>query len=131
MRLAENNMSLSHNFCPLVWHFSHLLLCQYWCFFGWSPWVSGFILTIWTHSPCEVVKLKLMRYISPQLYQNLEIPGFGVPHVWPIIFHQHTDITTWNKPNITCKIFEGDRGRTAFCQSNQFWEKSILNCPYS
>ncbi len=33
--------------------------------------LDGFILTIWTFSLCEVVKLKLMRYIPPHLNNRI------------------------------------------------------------
>ncbi len=99
-------MSLSHNFCPLVWHVSHRLLWQYWCFFRWPPWVRWLhsdnmnTLSVWSCS----IKIDEVHYTA-LIYQNLEIPSFGVPPVWPIIFHQHTDIITWNKVSITRKIF--------------------------
>ncbi len=99
-------MSLSHNFCPSVWHFSYLLLWQHWCFFGWPPWVRWLhskninILSMWNY------EIKVDEVHSEALiYQNLEILSFSVAPVWPIIFHQYTDITTWNKANITGKIF--------------------------
>ncbi len=41
-------------------------------------------------------KIKVDEVHSTALiYQNLEIPSFGGPAVWPVIFHQHTDITTY------------------------------------
>ncbi len=39
------------------------------------------------------------------IYQDLDIPSFCIPPVWPVILHHHTDITTWSKANIACKIF--------------------------
>ncbi len=106
MRPTEKKMSLSHNFCPSFWHFSHLLLWQHWCFFGQSPWIR------WPHSDkinslsMRSYKIKVDEVHSTALiFQNLKIPEFVFPPVWPIIFHQYTDITTWKKANITDKIF--------------------------
>ncbi len=98
MRPTENDMSLSHNFFPLMWHFFHLLLWQHWCCFGIPLWAWWFYsnnmntLFVWN---CET-KVDDIHFTA-LIYQNLEISGFCVPSVWVINSHQHTDITTWNK----------------------------------
>ncbi len=68
LRPVENEMSLSHYFFPSVWYF---LICFYGnidvvldSHYG----LDDFILTTWTLSPCEIVELKLMRYIPQHLY---------------------------------------------------------------
>ncbi len=67
---------------------------------------DGFILIYMNTLSIWSCKIKVDEVHSTALiHQNLEILGFGGPPVWPIIFHQHTDITTWNKTNITGKIF--------------------------
>ncbi len=62
---------------------------------------AGFILTTWTLFSCEIVKLKLMKYIP----QQLKFPVFVLYQSAFIISHQHTNIMTWNKGNNTGKIF--------------------------
>ncbi len=105
MRPGENKMSLSQNFFPSVWHFFHLLLWQLWCCFGWPLCVRQFhsddanTLSMWS---CKT-EVDEVHSIALK-YQNLEILCFCVPPVWLIIFHRHTDITTWNKANNTSKI---------------------------
>ncbi len=65
---------------------------------------DGFIVTTWTLSPLWSYKTQVDEVHSIALiYQNFEIPNFCI--VWLIIFHQDTDITTWNKANNTGKIF--------------------------
>ncbi len=66
---------------------------------------DGFILTIWILSMWSC-KSKVDEVHSRALiYPNLDIPRFCIPLVWRVIFHLHSDITTWNKANITGKIF--------------------------
>ncbi len=72
MRLAENKMSSSHNFFPSVWHFL-ICFCDNTDVYLDGHHVSdSFILTIWTLSLCEVVKLKLMNsnYFSYLCFTN-------------------------------------------------------------
>ncbi len=84
MRPAEIKISLSHNFV----HWSGTCFIsfrgQHWCFFGWLPWVR------WLHSDNMKTlsmwscKIKVDEVHSAVLIcQNLEIPGFGIPPVWP------------------------------------------------
>ncbi len=97
MRTAENKMSLSGTFSI--------------CFCGNTDVNSDvrhqsvdFILTTWTFSSCEIVKLKLM-YIPQHLSIKIFKFSFCIPSIWVIISHQHTNIVIWNKTNNTDKIF--------------------------
>ncbi len=104
MRSTENRTSLSRNFFPLVWHFFYLLLWQHWCCFEWPLWFR------WLHSDnmntfsMWSCRTKVDKVHSRALNQNLDISSSCILPVWPIIFHQHTDITPWNKANITGKL---------------------------